>query len=70
MTSPSPCINVCRMHPVLALCEGCGRTLDEIAAWSRLGNADKDRIWQALPERRDQLLRAGVALRSERTDPV
>jgi len=31
----SPCINVCRMSQETALCEGCLRTLDEIAAWSR-----------------------------------
>jgi uncharacterized protein len=66
MTSASPCINVCRMHPALALCEGCGRSLDEIAAWGRLSDADKDRIWRALPDRWDQLQRAGVTLHRER----
>lgn len=29
---PSPCVNVCRMKA--GLCEGCGRTLGEIAEWS------------------------------------
>lgn len=28
----SPCISICRMKD--GLCEGCGRTLDEIAEWS------------------------------------
>jgi predicted Fe-S protein YdhL (DUF1289 family) len=28
----SPCVNICRMQD--GLCEGCGRTLDEIAEWS------------------------------------
>ena len=28
----SPCVNICRMKD--GLCEGCGRTLDEIAEWS------------------------------------
>ena len=32
---PSPCISVCRMDAASGLCEGCLRTLDEIAAWSR-----------------------------------
>jgi predicted Fe-S protein YdhL (DUF1289 family) len=30
---PSPCISVCRMDAATGLCEGCFRTLDEIAAW-------------------------------------
>lgn len=29
---PSPCVNICRMRD--ELCEGCGRTLGEIAEWS------------------------------------
>ncbi|MBL8446131.1 MAG: DUF1289 domain-containing protein [Zoogloeaceae bacterium] len=37
----SPCINVCRMDPRSGLCEGCFRTLDEIAGWSRASDADK-----------------------------
>lgn len=28
----SPCVSICRMRD--GLCEGCGRTLDEIAEWS------------------------------------
>ena len=28
----SPCVSICRMKD--GLCEGCGRTLDEIAEWS------------------------------------
>jgi predicted Fe-S protein YdhL (DUF1289 family)/acyl-coenzyme A thioesterase PaaI-like protein len=30
----SPCIDVCRMNPETGFCDGCFRTLDEIAAWS------------------------------------
>ena len=37
----SPCIDICRMDPVTGLCEGCARTIDEIAAWSRLDDAAK-----------------------------
>ncbi|RSY80641.1 DUF1289 domain-containing protein [Sphingomonas koreensis] len=28
----SPCVSICRMKD--GLCEGCGRTLNEIAEWS------------------------------------
>ena len=31
---PSPCIDVCRMNAATGLCEGCRRTIDEIAGWS------------------------------------
>ena len=29
----SPCTSVCRMNPRTELCEGCRRTLTEIAEW-------------------------------------
>ena len=37
----SPCINVCRMHARSGLCEGCLRTIDEIAAWSQMSEDGK-----------------------------
>jgi hypothetical protein len=42
---PSPCISVCRMDAQGELCLGCLRTLDEIAAWGRMGDADKRDVW-------------------------
>jgi predicted Fe-S protein YdhL (DUF1289 family) len=50
----SPCIDVCRMNPDSALCEGCFRTLDEIAAWSRLTADEKRAVLEKLPARRDR----------------
>jgi predicted Fe-S protein YdhL (DUF1289 family) len=49
---PSPCINVCRIDAVSGLCAGCRRTLDEIAAWSRLDDARKRIVWAQLARRR------------------
>ncbi len=49
---PSPCINVCRIHPATGLCEGCHRTLDEIAAWSRLDDEAKRAVWRLLEQRK------------------
>ncbi len=40
----SPCINVCRMDPQSGLCEGCLRTLEEIAGWSRASDPEKRAI--------------------------
>ncbi len=48
---PSPCVSVCRMDSASGYCEGCFRTLDEIAAWSRLGDADKRNVWRFIAER-------------------
>jgi uncharacterized protein len=48
----SPCINVCKMNPDTALCEGCWRTLDEIAAWSGMSAEDKRSVLAQLPARR------------------
>jgi uncharacterized protein len=49
---PSPCINVCRMHPTAGVCEGCLRTLDEIGAWSRMDEHAKRAVWLQLSQRR------------------
>ena len=32
-------------------CEGCLRTLDEIAAWSVLEDHEKRAVWKLLPQR-------------------
>ncbi|AQV92445.1 Fe-S oxidoreductase [Cupriavidus necator] len=48
---PSPCRNVCRMDPASGYCEGCLRTIEEIAGWSSAGDEDKRRIWAQLPQR-------------------
>ncbi|WP_427312294.1 DUF1289 domain-containing protein [Cupriavidus sp. H39] len=48
---PSPCRNVCRMDPSSGYCEGCLRTIEEIAGWSSAGDQDKRRIWAQLPRR-------------------
>ena len=54
-TVPSPCINVCRMDAASGWCEGCLRTLDEIATWSGLSDAQKLAVWQALAPRRAEV---------------
>ena len=47
----SPCVSVCRMDPGTELCEGCLRTLGEIAGWSRMDDAARRGVWAALLER-------------------
>jgi len=52
---PSPCTSVCKMDPSTGWCEGCLRTIDEIAAWAALSDTDKLVIWDRLAERREQI---------------
>ena len=40
----SPCIKVCQMDPVRGVCIGCCRTLDEIARWGGMGEAEQDQV--------------------------
>lgn len=48
----SPCVLVCVIDPVSGLCEGCLRTLQEIADWSRLSEAERLAIMAELPRRK------------------
>ena len=48
---PSPCVSVCRMSEDTGLCEGCGRTLDEIIAWSTADEPAKCAIWAQIEQR-------------------
>jgi hypothetical protein len=42
------------MNEATGLCEGCLRTLDEIACWSLLDDAEKSAVWDELEQRRAQ----------------
>lgn len=48
---PSPCRNVCRMDAASGYCEGCLRTIEEIAGWSGMADDDKRGVWAQLPQR-------------------
>jgi len=48
----SPCIKICQIDRASRLCVGCGRTIDEIAAWSSMSHAERERIMAGLEERR------------------
>ena len=47
----TPCNRVCVVHPSLALCIGCGRSLDEIARWIALSETERTAIMAQLPAR-------------------
>jgi predicted Fe-S protein YdhL (DUF1289 family) len=48
---PSPCLSICRMDEQTGWCEGCWRTLDEIATWGTVSDARRLAIWQAVLRR-------------------
>ena len=63
----SPCVKICVIHPSERLCTGCHRTIEEISAWSRLPQIERDKIINELPERASKLKkrRGGRAARIE-----
>jgi predicted Fe-S protein YdhL (DUF1289 family) len=48
---PSPCISICRMVAETALCEGCFRTIPEIAGWRRMSDDEKRAVWMLVDQR-------------------
>lgn len=42
----SPCVSVCRMDAASGLCEGCLRTLEEIAGWAEMDTSHRLAVWQ------------------------
>ena len=51
----SPCIDVCRMDAASGYCEGCRRSLEEIACWSEYTAAEKRAVLALLPARKQTL---------------
>ena len=51
---PSPCIDVCRIDAGSGWCEGCSRTIEEIAQWAELDADAKRKVWDLLLQRRAQ----------------
>jgi predicted Fe-S protein YdhL (DUF1289 family) len=47
----SPCVDVCILDPDSGLCQGCLRTLDEIARWSEMSEVERERVVASLSKR-------------------
>jgi uncharacterized protein len=70
-TISTPCINVCVLDPLSALCIGCGRTGEEIAAWSTMSEPERIAVMaelgQRLTDARSRTARGGrIAARNRR----
>ncbi|SAK52238.1 dehydratase [Caballeronia pedi] len=48
----SPCVDVCRMNPETGFCDGCLRTIDEIAAWAACDDEEKRAVLARVESRR------------------
>ena len=53
----SPCVKLCMIHPEERICVGCKRTIDEIAAWSRMTPEARRQVMEDLPARAPRLAR-------------
>jgi uncharacterized protein len=51
----SPCVDICHMSLPLGVCVGCCRTLEEIARWSEMTDAEREAVMAELPRRRAAL---------------
>jgi predicted Fe-S protein YdhL (DUF1289 family) len=47
----SPCIEVCELDTARDVCTGCGRSLEEIAEWSRATNPRRREIRRLAQQR-------------------
>jgi uncharacterized protein len=70
-TVSTPCINVCVLDPLSALCIGCGRTGEEITAWAAMSETERLAVMAELEQRlanaRSRAARGGrVAARNRR----
>ena len=63
---PSPCISVCVIDAETGWCTGCLRTLDEIALWSVLEDAEKRAVLSMLDLRRISTDASGARTNDER----
>lgn len=57
----TPCIKICQIDPASRLCLGCWRTLDEIAAWGGMTEAERLAVMASLPDRKARFIAPPLA---------
>jgi predicted Fe-S protein YdhL (DUF1289 family) len=70
-TVSTPCVNVCVLDPLSAVCIGCGRTGEEITAWATMSEPERIAVMAELDQRltdgRSRTARGGrIAARNRR----
>ena len=48
----SPCISICLLDPVSGLCRGCKRSIEEVAGWTSMSEAQRTQVMAQLPARK------------------
>ena len=56
----SPCIKICVMDAEQRYCAGCYRTLDEIARWGSMSDAEQAAVIAELPARASDVVEVSV----------
>ena len=56
----SPCKKVCVIDAENRYCRGCQRTLDEIARWGEMSDAEREAVLAALPARASEVAEGSV----------
>ena len=51
----TPCIKVCVVDGETGLCMGCYRQLNEVAAWAKFTDAEREAILAELPSRKSRI---------------
>ena len=51
MVVETPCVKICTLDARGGLCLGCGRSIDEIAQWTRMSGEQRRRVMAELPAR-------------------
>lgn len=64
----TPCLRVCLLDAESGLCEGCGRTRDEIARWGSMTEADRLAIMRDLDRRMREAFAADLTRAETRPD--
>ena len=59
-TISTPCTRVCVLDPRTGLCQGCGRTGDEIARWGGMSEEARLAVMAGLAARRQALAAPGI----------
>jgi predicted Fe-S protein YdhL (DUF1289 family) len=51
MNPSTPCVKLCKIDPASGFCSGCLRTIEEIAYWERMSEADRLAVMRDLGSR-------------------
>ncbi len=51
---PSPCVKICVLDPVTRMCQGCYRTIDEVAEWVEYTPEEKRAVLERVERRKKE----------------